>query len=90
MTSNDYFLYKKYMNLAEKYKQKLKKRYNLFMENENIEENFDNIQGQDQGQNYQNLSSSIYSMKDIIIIIIIGIFIILALDVLVKMGARAK
>lgn len=90
MTSNDYFLYKKYMNLAEKYKQKLKKRYNLFMENENIEENFDNIQRQNQGQNNQNLSSSIYSMKDIIIIIIIGIFIILALDVFVKMGARVK
>ena len=27
MTSNDYFLYKKYLNLAEKYKQKLKTRY---------------------------------------------------------------
>ena len=60
------------------------------MENENIEENFDNIQRQNQGQNNQNLSSSIYSMKDIIIIIIIGIFIILALDVFVKMGARVK
>ena len=95
MTSNDYFLYKKYMNLADKYKQKLKKRYNLFMENENIEENFDNIHGQTHGQgtynkNNQTFSSTIYSMKDIIIIIIIGIFIILALDVFVKMGARSK
>ena len=88
MTSEDYFLYKKYLNLAEKYKQKLKARYRNFMENEepqlqkrNIQENFGNI---------SSTSSGIYSMKEVFIIIIIGIFIILALDIFVKMGERMK
>jgi hypothetical protein len=87
MTSNDYFLYKKYLNLAEKYKQKLKMRYRNFMENDEqqypkqqIQENFGNISS----------SSGIYSMKEVFIIIIIGIFIILALDIFVKMGERMK
>ena len=88
MTSDDYFLYKKYLNLAEKYKQKLKARYRNFMENEepqlqrrNIQENFGNM---------SSTSSGIYSMKEVFIIIIIGIFIILALDIFVKMGERMK
>ena len=88
MTSEDYFLYKKYLNLAEKYKQKLKARYRNFMENEepqlqrrNIQENFGNI---------SSTGSGIYSMKEVFIIIIIGIFIILALDIFVKMGERMK
>jgi hypothetical protein len=88
MTSEDYFLYKKYLNLAEKYKQKLKARYRNFMENEepqlqrrNIQENFGNM---------SSTSSGIYSMKEVFIIIIIGIFIILALDIFVKMGERMK
>jgi hypothetical protein len=87
MTSNDYFLYKKYLNLAEKYKQKLKSRYRNFMENDEqrypkqqIQENFGNMAS----------SSGIYSMKEVFIIIIIGIFIILALDIFVKMGERMK
>ena len=89
MTSNDYFLYKKYLNLAEKYKQKLKMRYRNFVENEDnqypkqqIQENFGNISS--------SSSSGIYSMKEVFIIIIIGIFIILALDIFVKMGERMK
>ena len=88
MTSEDYFLYKKYLNLAEKYKQKLKSRYRNFVENEepqlqrrNIQENFGNM---------SSTSSGIYSMKEVFIIIIIGIFIILALDIFVKMGERMK
>ncbi len=88
MTCEDYFLYKKYLNLAEKYKQKLKARYRNFMENEepqlqrrNIQENFGNM---------SSTSSGIYSMKEVFIIIIIGIFIILALDIFVKMGERMK
>lgn len=88
MTSEDYFLYKKYLNLAEKYKQKLKSRYRNFMENEepqlqrrNIQENFGNM---------SSTGSGIYSMKEVFIIIIIGIFIILALDIFVKMGERMK
>ena len=88
MTSEDYFLYKKYLNLAEKYKQKLKARYRNFMENEepqlqrrNIQENFGNM---------SSTGSGIYSMKEVFIIIIIGIFIILALDIFVKMGERMK
>ncbi len=88
MNSEDYFLYKKYLNLAEKYKHKLKARYRNFMENEeskfqrqNIQENFGNI---------SSTSSGIYSMKEVFIIIIIGIFIILALDIFVKMGERMK
>ena len=89
MTSNDYFLYKKYLNLAEKYKQKLKMRYRNFVENEDnqypkqqIQENFGNISS--------SSSSGIYSIKEVFIIIIIGIFIILALDIFVKMGERMK
>lgn len=88
MTSEDYFLYKKYLNLAEKYKQKLKSRYRNFMDNEesppqrrNIQENFGNM---------SSTASGIYSMKEVFIIIIIGIFIILALDIFVKMGERMK
>ena len=88
ITSEDYFLYKKYLNLAEKYKQKLKSRYRNFMENEepqlqrrNIQENFGNM---------SSTGSGIYSMKEVFIIIIIGIFIILALDIFVKMGERMK
>jgi hypothetical protein len=88
MTSQDYFLYKKYLNLAEKYKQKLKARYRNFVENEepqlqrrNIQENFGNM---------SSTGSGIYSMKEVFIIIIIGIFIILALDIFVKMGERMK
>jgi hypothetical protein len=88
LTSEDYFLYKKYLNLAEKYKQKLKSRYRNFMDNEesqvprrNIQENFGNI---------SSTYSGIYSMKEVFIIIIIGIFIILALDIFVKMGERMK
>lgn len=47
----------------------------------NIKENFGNISSTDSG---------IYSMKEVFIIIIIGIFIILALDIFVKMGERMK
>lgn len=86
MTSNDYFLYKKYLNLAEKYKQKLKMRYRNFMENDEQQYPKQQIQ-----ENFGNMSSSgIYSMKEVFIIIIIGIFIILALDIFVKMGERMK
>jgi hypothetical protein len=88
MTCEDYFLYKKYINLAEKYKQKLKARYRNFVENEEPQLQRQNIQ-----ENFGNMSSTgsgIYSMKEVFIIIIIGIFIILALDIFVKMGERMK
>ena len=88
MTSNDYFLYKKYLNLAEKYKQKLKIRYRNFMEND--EQQYQKQQIQENFGNISSSSSGIYSMKEVFIIIIIGIFIILALDIFVKMGERMK
>jgi hypothetical protein len=88
MTSNDYFLYKKYLNLAEKYKQKLKMRYRNFMEND--EQQYPKQQIQENFGNISSSTSGIYSMKEVFIIIIIGIFIILALDIFVKMGERMK
>jgi len=86
LTSEDYFLYKKYLSLAQKYKEKLKKRYKNFIDEEpqykNVLESFGNMQT----NNYQQS----YSMKDMIIIIIVGIFLIFALDIFVKLGARTK
>ena len=87
LSSEDYFLYKKYLKLAQKYKDKLKKRYKNFIEedseNKHILETFGNMQS-------SPISYSSYSMKDVIIIIIVGIFLIFALDIFVKMGANSK
>ena len=80
LTSNDYFLYKKYLNLAEKYKKKLKKKYKTFREeNPNILEGFSN-----------QIPNNDYNAKDILIIIIVGIFLIFALDIFVKLGSNLK
>jgi len=88
LTSEDYFLYKKYLKLAEKYKQKLRKKYKNFIEedgNQNVLENFSNINMDNFMKNSAN-----YSTKDVIIFIIVGIFIIFSLDIFVKMGMRIK
>lgn len=87
LTSEDYFLYKKYLNLAEKYKERLRKKYKNFIDenedNKNILENFSNI--------YQdNNTNENYSMRDIFIIIVVGIFLIFSLDIFVKMGSKFK
>ena len=81
--SEDYMLYKKYLNLAEKFKEKLKKKYKDFKENDTdiIEElSFKDI----------NINTNDYNVKDIIIIISVGIFIIFALDIFVKIGMRIR
>ena len=81
LTSEDYFLYKKYQKLANKYKNKLKRRYRNFKdENPNILEGFSS----------QTDNSNDYNIKDILIILIIGIFLIFILDIFVKIGARIK
>ena len=88
MTTEDYFLYKKYLKLAEKYKEKLRRKYRNFIEedsqNKTILEGFadkiPSVGGSPMG----------YSIKDIIILIIVGIFLIFALDIFVKMGSNFK
>jgi len=86
MDSQEYFLYKKYLNLAEKYKTKLRRKFKNFIDEENNNKNI--------LENFSNLSSipsnESYSIKDIFIIIIVGIFIIFALDIFVKMGSRMQ
>lgn len=86
ITSEDYFLYKKYMKLAEKYKQRLRRKYKDFIDedenNKNILEGFSN--------QMPKISYTNYSVKDMIIIIVVGIFLIFALDIFVKMGAKMK
>jgi len=87
-SSEDYFLYKKYLKLAQKYKDRLKRKYKNFIEedseNKHVLENFSNQMPT------PNLSISSYSMKDIVVIIIIGIFLIFALDQFVNMGKNSK
>ena len=85
LNSKDYFLYKKYMDLAKKYKNKLKRKYKNFFENsdetDNVLESF----------NFKkSVTSNDYSGKDIVIITIIGIFIIFALDIFVKIGMKMR
>jgi len=86
LTSEDYFLYKKYLKLAEKYKQRLRRKYKDFIDedenNKNILEGFSN--------QMPKISYTNYSVKDMIIIIVVGIFLIFALDIFVKMGAKMK
>ena len=87
LNSKDYFLYKKYLNLAKKYKNKLRKKYKNFVENneeENILENFNFTK-----KSSKNTSGN-FNGKDIIIISIIGIFVIFALDIFVKIGMKMK
>lgn len=89
LTSEDYFLYKKYMNLAQKYKEKLRRKYKNFIdEDENNKKILEGFAGT--RMNAPPVSYTNYSMKDMIIIIIVGIFLIFALDIFVKMGARMK
>ena len=86
LTSEDYFLYKKYMKLAQKYKEKLRKKYKNFIEedenNKNVLEGFSNKMSNNGGSNY--------SIKDMMIIIIVGVFLIFSLDIFVKMGSKMK
>lgn len=83
MDSEDYFLYKKYLNLAEKYKKKLRRKFKNFVEEtgSNILENFSNQSPQ---------SHPSYSFKDIIILIIVGIFLIFTLDIFTKISPKPK
>jgi hypothetical protein len=88
LTSNDYFLYKKYLNLAEQYKAKLRKRFRDFRESEDNKEIMESFTGGGYSQPASGNDS--YSMKDIFIIVIVGIFLIFALDIFVKMGSSMK
>ena len=88
MTSQDYFLYKKYLNLAEQYKTKLRKRFRDFRENEDNKEIMESFTNE--GHSQPAAGNDAYSFKDIFIIVIVGIFIIFALDIFVKMGSSMK
>ena len=88
LTSQDYFLYKKYLNLAEQYKAKLRKRFRDFRESEDNKEIMESFTGDGYSQPASGNDS--YSIKDIFIIVIVGIFLIFALDIFVKMGSNMK
>ena len=88
LTSQDYFMYKKYLNLAEQYKTKLRKRFRDFRENEDNKEIMESFTGG--GYSQPAAGNDAYSFKDIFIIVIVGIFIIFALDIFVKMGSNMK
>ena len=88
LTSQDYFLYKKYLNLAEQYKAKLRKRFRDFRENEDNKEIMESFTNE--GHSQPAAGNDAYSFKDIFIIVIVGIFIIFALDIFVKMGSSMK
>ena len=88
LTSQDYFLYKKYLNLAEQYKTKLRKRFRDFRENEDNKEIMESFTNE--GYSQPAAGNDAYSFKDIFIIVIVGIFIIFALDIFVKMGSSMK
>jgi len=88
MTSEDYFLYKKYLNLAQKYKEKLRKKYkNFIAEDENNKHILEGFSG---GRSMPQTSYQTYSMKGVIIVVIVGIFLIFALDIFVKLGAKSR
>ena len=88
LTSQDYFLYKKYLNLAEQYKTKLRKRFRDFRENDDNKEIMESFTNG--GYSQPTAGNDSYSFKDIFIIVIVGIFIIFALDIFVKMGSNMK
>jgi hypothetical protein len=88
LTSQDYFLYKKYLNLAEQYKTKLRKRFRDFRENEDNKEIMESFTSG--GYSQPATGNDAYSIKDIFIIVIVGIFLIFALDIFVKMGSSMK
>ena len=91
LTSQDYFLYKKYLNLAEQYKTKLRKRFRDFRENEDNKEIMESFTSGGYLQPAATAAGNdAYSFKDIFIIVIVGIFIIFALDIFVKMGSSMK
>ena len=91
LTSQDYFLYKKYLNLAEQYKTKLRKRFRDFRENEDNKEIMESFTSGGYSQPAATVTGNdAYSFKDIFIIVIVGIFIIFALDIFVKMGSSMK
>ena len=88
LTSQDYFMYKKYLNLAEQYKTKLRKRFRDFRENDDNKEIMESFTNG--GYSQPAAGNDSYSFKDIFIIVIVGIFIIFALDIFVKMGSNMK
>ena len=91
LTSQDYFLYKKYLNLAEQYKTKLRKRFRDFRENDDNKEIMESFTSGGYSQPTATAAGNdAYSFKDIFIIVIVGIFIIFALDIFVKMGSSMK
>ena len=91
LTSQDYFLYKKYLNLAEQYKTKLRKRFRDFRENDDNKEIMESFTSGGYSQPAATVTGNdAYSFKDIFIIVIVGIFIIFALDIFVKMGSSMK
>ena len=81
-------MYKKYLNLAEQYKAKLKKRFRDFRENEDNKEIMESFTGG--GYSQPAAGNNAYSIKDIFIIVIVGIFLIFALDIFVKIGSNMK
>ena len=91
LTSQDYFLYIIYLNLAEQYKTKLRKRFRDFRENEDNKEIMESFTSGGYSQPAATAAGNdAYSFKDIFIIVIVGIFIIFALDIFVKMGSSMK
>lgn len=91
LTSQDYFLYKKYLNLAEQYKTKLRKRFRDFRENDDNKEIMESFTSGGYSQPAATAAGNdAYSFKDIFIIVIVGIFLIFALDIFVKMGSNMK
>ena len=86
LTSEDYRLYKKFKNLSEIYKEKLKNKYNIILD-EYKKENEDKNEESIENFNFSNNSND---MKDIIIIVLVGIFLIFALDIFVKIGVKSN
>ena len=77
--SKDYFLYKKYKKLAEKYKTRLLRKY------KNIKKD-DLIEGFESPVTIDTRNEK--RMNDLLIFVIVGIFIIFILDTFVKLGKK--
>jgi len=77
--SKDYFLYKKYKKLADKYKTRLLRKY------KNIKKD-DLIEGFESPVTIDTKNEK--RMNDLLIFVIVGIFIIFILDTFVKLGKK--
>lgn len=95
--SKDYFLYKKYQDLAEKYqklsdkyKRRLRLRYKSI--SMDLEGNVDGGKDKEviEGFNFNSSMDDARQFKDVAIFIILGIFIIFALDIFVRLGGKMK